>query len=57
MKQERSNSWTKKGFLDILNKVAKAYFGVHPQEDIIDIQAINNTVVIKIGLKRPQRKG
>ena len=52
MNKERRNSWTKKAFLDMLNKVAKAYFGVHPQEDIIDIQAINNTVVVKIAPKR-----
>lgn len=50
----RRNTWTVSNFVKLLRDAAGPYLGVSNNEQIVDIEIINGTVVIKIAQKPPK---
>lgn len=57
MASKRTNSFTKKKFLELLTATAGPTLGVSNAEQITDIKVLNNTVVIVIESKLKSRRG
>jgi len=57
MASKRTNSYTKKKFLELLTTTAGPTLGVSNNEEIVDIKVLNNTVVIAIDSKLKSRRG
>jgi hypothetical protein len=57
MASKRTNSYTKKRFLELLTATAGSVLGVSNNEEIVDIKVLNNTVVIAVDSKLKSRRG